>query len=275
MKQFYIQFYRELSLFTNFTKFKLAKNKINLISFLFLVVTFALILFNLIIIDSMDISYQFVFLTKDFYLFYKIIEIWVIFLDDYKFLESNIDEKEHIFLKNLKRKSYLELGGLIQINLHILILYFIGDGIHFYLNVIVIYSIVFLTFKICSYYKKHKEICNYYNNLDKFLEKVEEGDMECVICTEKMKIARKLNCSHNFHLICLNKWFENGHNSCPICRREINFDKELEKSIRNRVETNNTNGNRNRIFSLSLSSRFFSWLPNFSLRIIRLYNNPN
>ena len=91
-----------------------------------------------------------------------------------------------------------------------------------------------------------------------------------------MSTARRLVCNHDFHLICLTKWFENGHNSCPICRTEIIFSEKVKKIIRSRILTGNNNEenqNRNRIFSFSINSNLLSWLPNFSLRIVRFYNN--
>ena len=229
----------------------------------------------------MDFFHKFIFLSKGFYLLFKIIELWKIYIDEYKFSESNMDTKEKLFFKNLKTKSFLELGSMIYVYFQIIVLIIKGDSVPFYFNIIISYFVVILGLQIVSYYKKYKEVRDYFISLDHSLKKSEnlhENDDECVICTEKMTTARKLECNHNFHLICLSKWFENGHNSCPICRQEINFSENVKKLIRSRIGIGNNgeeNQYRNRIFSFRLNSNLFSWLPNFSLRIIRFYNNDN
>ena len=224
--------------------------------------------------------HKFIFLSKGAFLIYKIIELWKIYIDEYAFLESNMDVKEKIFFKNLRTKSLLESGSMIYILFQICFLLVNGDSIPFYFNIIIIYFISVLVLQIMSSYKKYKEIRDYFSNLDENLQKFEknsENEEECIICTEKMTTGRRLECNHSFHLICLSKWFENGHNSCPICRTEIKFSEKVKKVIRNRIASinNEENQNRNRIFSFSLNSNLFSWLPNFSLRIIRFYNNNN
>ena len=86
-----------------------------------------------------------------------------------------------------------------------------------------------------------------------------------------MKFARNLPCNHKFHLICLSRWIEKGHKSCPICRKDINID-----TIENNNNQLNRNGNNNQqqqnsiwTIGFRLNSRMFSWLPNINLRIIR------
>ena len=51
--------------------------------------------------------------------------------------------------------------------------------------------------------------------------KVYNGCNLCVICLETMDkcIVRKIKCSHEFHIKCIDKWFE-SKNSCPTCRRK-------------------------------------------------------
>ena len=281
LNQFYIQFYKELNSITDFKNQNIKKiKKINFISIFFLLAALLLIIFNYMIIEVMSFFHKLIFLSKGIFLLYKIIELWKIYLDEYKFLESNMDIKEKIFFNNLRTKSFLELGSMIFIFLQISILLINGDSAPFYFNIIIIYFIVVLSLQTITYYRKYKEIRDYFLKLDQCLQKEEnipENDDECIICTEKMTTARKLTCHHRFHLICLSKWFENGHNSCPICRTEINFSVDVKKLIRNRIRSANNDENqyRNRIFSFSLNSNLFSWLPNFSLRIIRFYNNDN
>ena len=46
---------------------------------------------------------------------------------------------------------------------------------------------------------------------------------ECVICKEILKekeIIRVLNCSHIFHINCIDKWFKDNK-TCPICKKEV------------------------------------------------------
>ena len=279
LNQFFTQFYKELTNITDFKEQKSNLKKVNFISVLFLVESTILISFNYIIIQAMNSFHKFIFLSKGVYSFYKIIEIWKIFFDEYKFYESNMDIREKFFFKNFRTKSFLELGGMVYVFIQFSSCFIMGDSTPFYFNVVICYFIFILGFHILTYFKKYKEITGYLIGLDSCLETAEiHEDKECVICTEKMTICRKLNCNHYFHLICLSKWFENGHNSCPICRTEINFSEKVKSSIRNRVNMGNNNGNNNEqnnnsIFPFNINYNLFSWLPNNSLRIIRFINN--
>lgn len=45
----------------------------------------------------------------------------------------------------------------------------------------------------------------------------------CSICLEKYRASVtivELQCNHNFHRICIDKWIKNNH-SCPYCRKNI------------------------------------------------------
>lgn len=171
LNQFYIQFYKEL----NSIDFKNEKNKLlkkaNLISIFFLLASTLLIMFNYMIIEVMSFFHKFIFLSKGVYLTYKIIEVWKIFLDEYNFLESSMNTKEKIYFKNLRTKSFLELGGMIYVYLQIIILVLDGDNAPFYFNIFIIYFIIVLGLQIISYYKKYKELRDYFLNLDKYLKK--------------------------------------------------------------------------------------------------------
>jgi hypothetical protein len=79
-------------------------------------------------------------------------------------------------------------------------------------------------------------------------------DDDCIICTEALKNARKLECNHSFHLICLSKWIEKGNKNCPICRKDINIS---------------MNNSSIWAYGFRLESRWLSWLPNISIRIMR------
>ena len=284
LKHFFSQFYKELINITDFTdkKHKLLKLKVHFVSLFFLIEAIALIIFNYFIIQAMDIFNKFIFFSKGIYLLYKIYEIWKIFLDEYKFSESNMDIKEKIFYTNFRRKSLLELGSIIFIFFQFLSSILIGDSAPFYFNIIFCFLVIALGHHIFIYIKKYRELREYFKSLDEYIEKTKiDGDVECVICTEKMTNCRKLNCNHYFHLICLSKWFENGHNSCPICRTEINFNEKMKNIIQNRIRAENNNNNNNNgqgnnnngFINFNINSNLFSWLPNNSLRIIRFINN--
>jgi hypothetical protein len=280
LNQFFTQFYKELVNITDFKEQKHNLKKANFISILFIIEATILIIFNNIIIQSMNYFHKFIFLSKGAYLFYKIIEIWKIYYDEYKFCESNMDLKEKFFFKNFRMKSFLELGGMCYVLIQFISCFIMGDSTPFYFNIVISYFIFVLAFQILTYFKKYKELIEYLVGLDKCLESAEiNDDKECVICTEKMTQCRKLNCNHFFHLICLSKWFENGHNSCPICRTEIKFNDKIKNIIKNRINTGNNNNNNNNeqntnsLFPFNINTNLFSWLPNNSLRIIRFINN--
>ena len=54
-----------------------------------------------------------------------------------------------------------------------------------------------------------------------------ENENICTICLEEIQLypITKLNCSHFFHLNCINLWKEKK-NICPICRKQIIIPKE-------------------------------------------------
>ncbi|KAK9707449.1 hypothetical protein RND81_07G198200 [Saponaria officinalis] len=44
---------------------------------------------------------------------------------------------------------------------------------------------------------------------------------ECCVCLTKFEEGEEvseLNCKHFFHKNCLDKWFDNHHTTCPLCR---------------------------------------------------------
>ena len=54
-------------------------------------------------------------------------------------------------------------------------------------------------------------------------EDLERADHVCIVCREEMRAgsrAKKLDCSHTFHLHCLRSWLERQQN-CPICRTPV------------------------------------------------------
>ena len=58
-----------------------------------------------------------------------------------------------------------------------------------------------------------------------------EQQLECCICCEDIKqneYIRELNCTHQFHKKCIDKWLlcsmkSKEHVNCPICRSIINL----------------------------------------------------
>ena len=46
---------------------------------------------------------------------------------------------------------------------------------------------------------------------------------ECCICLENKDQLIKTNCDHFFCEKCILEWFGKGNNTCPLCRKEINF----------------------------------------------------
>ncbi|KAF9689512.1 hypothetical protein SADUNF_Sadunf01G0099700 [Salix dunnii] len=67
-------------------------------------------------------------------------------------------------------------------------------------------------------------------------EELRAYDDECAICREPMAKAKRLHCSHIFHLACLRSWLDQGLNeiySCPTCRKPLFVDRhENEASTR-------------------------------------------
>ncbi|KAK8706879.1 hypothetical protein V6N13_057953 [Hibiscus sabdariffa] len=52
------------------------------------------------------------------------------------------------------------------------------------------------------------------------------SDAECAICKENLAVGdnmQELPCKHTFHPPCLKPWLDE-HNSCPICRHELQTD---------------------------------------------------
>ncbi len=51
---------------------------------------------------------------------------------------------------------------------------------------------------------------------------------DCAICltpTSKTRATKELRCGHRFHNSCILEWSERGHNSCPMCRKNIGPEK--------------------------------------------------
>ncbi|KAL3835613.1 hypothetical protein ACJIZ3_010349 [Penstemon smallii] len=49
-------------------------------------------------------------------------------------------------------------------------------------------------------------------------------NMECCVCLSGFRSGEEvseLSCKHFFHKCCLDKWFDNHHITCPLCRCSI------------------------------------------------------
>ncbi|XP_060215696.1 probable E3 ubiquitin-protein ligase XERICO [Lycium barbarum] len=47
------------------------------------------------------------------------------------------------------------------------------------------------------------------------------NQVECCVCLNRFKGEEKvseLSCKHFFHTRCLDRWFDNQHTTCPLCR---------------------------------------------------------
>ena len=56
------------------------------------------------------------------------------------------------------------------------------------------------------------------------IQRVSESDGDCPVCLDTFKEnekARVMACGHKYHLLCIDKWLMQ-HNSCPLCKAEIN-----------------------------------------------------
>ena len=278
LNQFFQKVNAELKNFKSVNISQSTRKHISKFSIILILHGLMMISFNYLIIQNFPFTEKFLLLARGFYFIYKIIEFWKISKDEFDFVDFNMELKEKYFMRNLKTKTIIEFGGILYVYIQIIITFLYGNCTTFYLNIIIICSMIFLGLQLVLYYKRYKEILNYFHCLDVSLNKINlnnEKDEECVICTEKITLARKLSCNHYFHLICLSKWFEKGHNSCPVCRNVIHFNGNFDKIIFNRSLENGQQNARG-IFSFSFNlNSILSWLPNFSLRIIRFNNNNN
>ena len=60
------------------------------------------------------------------------------------------------------------------------------------------------------------------------------SNQDCCICLENKDSIIKTNCNHLFCEKCILEWFGKGNNTCPLCRKEIDFFSD-EKNSKTRI----------------------------------------
>ncbi|GLT34532.1 hypothetical protein SLA2020_090410 [Shorea laevis] len=53
---------------------------------------------------------------------------------------------------------------------------------------------------------------------------VDEEAVECAVCLckiEEDEEIRELRCNHIFHSVCLDRWLQYKHSTCPLCRNSF------------------------------------------------------
>jgi hypothetical protein len=272
--QFYQHFDIKIESVTNFSSPSSKKiiPKIKLLSILFLLITILFSICVYILIGGFNQFYKTIILGKSIFIILKLLELYITRVQSFHFLQFEITTKEKYLITNLKKKTFLELITMAFVYYQIVAIFIYSESKPFYFTIISFSIILTQGYHGVLYYKKYNNLKEYYRHLDKSLPKKITNEEICIICTEKLKEARVLNCNHYFHLICLSKWFENGRTTCPICRKEI----KLQDGNNNNVNLNNNReqGNQRRVFSLGfrINNSLFSWLPNISMRIVRFNN---
>eukprot|EP01101_Sappina_pedata_P003523 TRINITY_DN1407_c0_g1_i2.p1 TRINITY_DN1407_c0_g1~~TRINITY_DN1407_c0_g1_i2.p1 ORF type:complete len:464 (+),score=89.70 TRINITY_DN1407_c0_g1_i2:1-1392(+) len=119
-------------------------------------------------------------------------------------------------------------------------------------------------------YRNYRTLANHLNSKypDVALEELQERDDDCAICREKMSTAKKLPCSHTFHLSCLRSWLEQ-HHSCPTCRRSLIESPAGEQAgDQSQQDQRNAAAMEEQSFTFN-GRRWSNWLPNFSVQVVR------
>lgn len=77
---------------------------------------------------------------------------------------------------------------------------------------------------IKSFQKSGLTLKTLLNNSNVYILK--NSKFECPICLYQNNsdhVIRRLNCTHEFHIYCIEQWLSN-ETTCPICRNNLNFN---------------------------------------------------
>lgn len=275
LTQIFKHFDKEMSLITNFSapstkqfilKMRLVSILLGAFTFLFMTILFTLIEDGVDEENKAEFSLK--LYGKGIYIFLKIIALYFTRSINYYYMQYEVSKKEKYLQRNLKIKACLEIFPISFILYQFLTIFLNFQSESFLFTFVILCLLTIQVEVAYSYVSKNFQIRKYYNRLDKALKKVKVEDEECVICTEKITEARILPCKHIFHLLCITQWMEKGNKTCPICRAEIKIP-----GLNNLTHPDNER--RVVSFGIRLNNTFLSWLPNFSMRIVRLQNGNN
>ena len=104
----------------------------------------------------------------------------------------------------------------------------------------------------------------------------------CSICLQNVNEDEKCttNCNHSFCLNCINNWFEQNTDICPLCRRRIiSYDSRdgkhhiitINTNNNNNNNTNNNTNNNNNTLHIILQLRNKIYYMNFIILLSFIY----
>jgi hypothetical protein len=62
-------------------------------------------------------------------------------------------------------------------------------------------------------------------HLPRQVSRVDDFSAICLETIDDMENIREVRCGHIYHSQCVEKWFKNGHNDCPLCKTDFLEDK--------------------------------------------------
>ena len=106
------------------------------------------------------------------------------------------------------------------------------------------WNLIKLGLKIFDNYKINKHLSNLpdYVTADG-IDKKEE--ITCYICFDELKVGKRLNCGHSFHLRCIKEWVHSSA-GCPLCKVPVTSDKKLNKRQNEELQAGNFNIDQDR-----------------------------
>ena len=97
--------------------------------------------------------------------------------------------------------------------------------------------------------------------------------MNCVICYDKIKGKTSLNCGHSFCLLCIEKWYNNNKNTCPVCRKKFKKNHMYDniQRVKTRSSTKHSRYKEtNKLFNILIDK-----INNFDYQAQRILINTN